>query len=72
MKTYTEREKRLLNIATFDNCDVKSKKALEILRKYFNSTYHYCCEWDYAVISTACQEAVGICDCFTPETTFRN
>ena len=56
-------ENRLFEIATFNEDDAIAKRALLILKKRYDKTYHWCPEWDYLVIKSSDIEAV-YCLCF--------
>ncbi len=56
-------EHNLINIATFHKEDSVANRAMKILRKRYNKTYHWCYEWDGLVINSSHAEA-SCCLCF--------
>jgi len=56
------RESELAKIATYHKVDSIANRAMKILRSRYNSTYHWCLDWDQLVICDKDHE-YKFCNC---------
>lgn len=55
-------ERKIVKIAETTKDEQKALRAMKILRKRYNRTYHWCVNWDYKVICNEGKEW-RLCNC---------